>query len=376
MSGSRGSRTGLGAEHAVDHALLVLSPLVVLLSLRHFLSLHVIAIDFRDAYWWAGHQVLHGRSPYHPSAGQIASAIVFVYPPLAALLFAPLALLPASLAGVLFTVFCVVCLGLALRIVGVRGWRVYAAVAIWSPVVTAWQAANLTLPFALGLALVWRYRDRPVVVGALVAVLVSIKPFVWPLGLWLLATRRHRAVVVAVAGAAIVNLAGFAIIGIDQLQALINASNAVIKVLRGMGYGVESVVSSAGLAFGLGEAAMIALAVIVAVLIVRAGRAANDQAGFALSVLLMLVASPIVDFHYFALLAVPLAVAHPRLRVVWLVPLLLWLCPAYKYVGWAGPLWWALAIGVVAVAATQSRASRDTTPAPLSPLRAPMTPVL
>jgi alpha-1,2-mannosyltransferase len=359
---------------AVDHSLIVLAPLVVLLSLRHFLSLHVFAVDFRDAYWWGGRAILHGLSPYHRPAAQAATGNFFVYPPLAALVLAPLALVPAWVGGALFTVFCLVCLGLGMAAVGVRDWRVYAAVAIWSPVVTAWQTANLTLPLALGIALIWRHRNRPVVAGLLVALLVSIKPFVWPLGLWLLATRRYRAFIVAVIAAAVLNLLAFSVVGFDQLQPFLDANRAALDVLRGTAYGVKAIASAAGLGSTLGEAVMVAFSAIAAVACVRAGRADRERAGFSISVVLMLLASPVADFHYFALLAVPLAVARPRLTLAWLAPLVLWLCPAMGFVGWAGPLWWTLVIGVAVVAAATGRAGRRSVqapvPAPTGPLQA------
>jgi hypothetical protein len=39
-----------------------------------------------------------------------------------------------------------------------------------------------------------------------------------------------------------------------------------------------------------------------------------------------LLATPIVQLHYFALLIVPLALVRPQLGVVWALPLSMWLC--------------------------------------------------
>ena len=40
-----------------------------------------------------------------------------------------------------------------------------------------------------------------------------------------------------------------------------------------------------------------------------------------------LALSPIVWLHYLVLLAVPLAIARPRFSPLWLLPIVLWVCP-------------------------------------------------
>ena len=52
---------------------------------------------------------------------------------------------------------------------GVRDWRLYGFVFLWLPVVAEWETANVTLFLALGIGMVWRYRDRPIVAGGLAA---------------------------------------------------------------------------------------------------------------------------------------------------------------------------------------------------------------
>ena len=46
----------------------------------------------------------------------------------------------------------------------------------------------------------------------------------------------------------------------------------------------------------------------------------NERRAMVLTVALMLVASPIVWSHYFVLLLLPVALARPRLRPLWLLP--------------------------------------------------------
>jgi hypothetical protein len=59
----------------------------------------------------------------------------------------------------------------------------------------------------------------------------------------------------------------------------------------------------------------------------------------------MLVASPLVWSHYFALVLVPIAIYRPRLGWLWALPVLMWACPPSTGVrGWQEGLAW----GVVA----------------------------
>jgi hypothetical protein len=49
---------------------------------------------------------------------------------------------------------------------------------------------------------------------------------------------------------------------------------------------------------------------------------------FALAIAAALVLSPIVWLDFYALAAIPLAIARPRLSLVWLLPLLTWGLPS------------------------------------------------
>src|SRR5438128_1436661 len=75
-------------------------------------------------FWDAGRAVLHGRSPY-PSLQALPREAVektfapFVYPPPAAVVFAPFALLPYAVAKLLFLALNLAALGIALRLLGV-----------------------------------------------------------------------------------------------------------------------------------------------------------------------------------------------------------------------------------------------------------------
>src|SRR5579884_2983563 len=136
--------------------------------------------DFHGGIWRAGQDVLAGRSPYRAPDATLLAA-----------LFIPLALLPFWLAVVLLNLACVGALVAALRLLGVRSRQVYLLCLCSAPFVFALRYGDPDAIYVLLAALAWSYRDRPrgaFAVGALIAA----KLLLWPMVVWLLATRRFR----------------------------------------------------------------------------------------------------------------------------------------------------------------------------------------
>lgn len=318
-----------GKRSPLQDALAVGAPAITVALLLSYLLRHELAVDFQNQFWVVGHRLLTGGDPYSWSQAQISSGVgAFPYPALAALLFVPFALLPKLVAAMIWVGLSMASLGLALRILGVRDWRLYALAFLWWPVIIAWQSGNMTLLLALLIALVWRHREHPIVSGTLTAILISLKPFVWPVALWLLATRRYRAAGWALVTGLALNLIAWGVVGFDQLSRYLQLDSAVTSALYRDGYGVISASVRLGATRSAGTAAMLVIAVGVGAWCVWLGRQRRreDQALLA-GVALMLVASPLTWNHYLALLIVPLAILRPRLSREWLLPLLLWLCP-------------------------------------------------
>jgi hypothetical protein len=332
-----------------DLALFGLIPVMVTVWLLHEVYAHGIsAVDFRHDFWVAGLRVAHGGNPYAWTRGQIAAGASFPYPALAGVLLAPFGLISRDVSAGLFTALCIASVLLTLRVLDVRDWRIYGVALLFSPVVTGWQTANMTLPLLPGIALAWRYRDRPAVAGTIVALLVSIKPIIAPLVLWLFATRRVRAGIYSVAGAALLNAAAWGIVGLGEIPNWLHLLGVQGDMLYAKGYGVIAVAAHLGLSRGAGTAVAMLLAILMAVALVWKGRRNEDIGAFSLAVLLMIVASPQVDGHYFALMIVPLAIRFPTLRAVWFAPLALWVCPAAEAVAWQELVWWVV-VGYVTV---------------------------
>src|SRR5947209_10157735 len=78
----------------------------------------------------------------------------------------------------------------------------------------------------------------------------------------------------------------------------------------------------------LARAEVVALGAVLVVLVLLVGlRRGSDYGAFAVAFAAALLLSPIVWMHYYVLLVVPIAIAQPRLGVLWLAPLLYWASP-------------------------------------------------
>jgi hypothetical protein len=330
---------------AAQHALFAVVPVVFTIYMCVYSASHnAFAIDFHNAFWPAGRRVLDGLTPYaSPQSNAVASGVAFVYPAVGALLFAALAWIPHGLADVLFTIASLAAVLAALRVLGVRDWRLYGLAALWPAVVSGWQTANVSLLLVLGVAIAWRLRDKPAAAGIVVALVVSVKVFLWPLGLWLLATRRYAALGWAAVVFLALNAIAWAVVGFDQLQAYVKLVRAVTKVEEAAAYTPLALALHLGLSRLGAYATGLAIAACVAALCMRAGRRGGDAAVLLLAITVSLVATPTVWRHYFALLLVPIAIARPRLSPIWILPVVMYLCPV------TSPLVWqlCLALGVL-----------------------------
>jgi hypothetical protein len=286
---------------------------------------HQFAFDVHFAFVPAARAVLHGASPYSGvTSHAVKEGIAFLYPPLGAYLFAPFTVLPTVVAGVLATVLVAATVPATLRVLGIRDWRCYAIAFIWIPVIAAIQSANVTLPMVLGLAVVWRYRDRTAVVALVGGFIVALKLFFWPLVFWLLATRRYvSAAATAAASLAFVFVpwAGIGFAGLGQYAHLLS----VVSHREGAdSYSLAALVHYAVPSWTAAVAVETLVGICVLVLVIVAGRRGRDRDAFALAILAMLAFTPLLEIHYFALLLVVVALYRPRFGPAWIAPLLIW----------------------------------------------------
>lgn len=300
-----------------------------------------LGLDFRGELYPEAHYVLHGLNPF-PRPDVALTGVDRIYPIPAALLASPLTALPAGAATCVWLLLSLSALAAALWLLGVTDWRVYGVVALWPPTIAELQTGNLTAILVLLAALAWRFRDRRVAPGVAVGLVVAIKLFLWPLGVWLLVRRQFA----ATATAAAIGIAGtLLVLPFTGLSSYLHLMGRMDGKYGPGSYNFVGLTTQAGL--GRGAAHVAAWSVGLAVLAV-----ASRRRSFPLSVAASLVLSPIVWLHYFLLLVIPLALRSPRLSAAWFLPLFFWFC-----VG-SGPHLHDIAIGLgilVAVIALSTR---------------------
>jgi hypothetical protein len=283
---------------------------------------HMVAVDFRDAYLPAAHDLLHGRSPYPGMDDpRVAAGSAFVYPIPALLTTLPFVLVPAAAAVWLVTGVLIALVPLTLWVLEVRDWRCYGAALVWAPVAASVQTGNLSIPIAFGLALAWRFRDQ---LGFLAVFVTTVmKLLTWPLALWLFVTRRRGRAILAIAAAAgvvglscVVLSSGFrGYLSLTRHVDSIEARDSLTVFALCLQLGVPSVIAKlAWLSVGLG----------VLVASVVSARRGHERESFVLAVGATLLLVPIVWLHYFALLLVPVGISRPRFSAAWIAPVLLW----------------------------------------------------
>jgi hypothetical protein len=238
----------------------------------------------------------------------------------------------------------------ALRVLQVEDWRCYGLAVVSAPAINTLALGALTSFLLLGAALAWRYRDNPAVTAVATAFTAVVKLFLWPLGVWLLATRRWRAAAICAGVALVLLLGGWAVIGFAGLGSYPTALHLLEQVEASAGY---SVVALFGLSGTAQTATTVALSILAIVGIGLAARGGDgDRRAFAVAVVASLLTTPIVWLHYLLLLFVPIAVYRPRLSGLWFLPLLLWVTPTTHSHGATWRI--VLALAIVAVVAVRT----------------------
>lgn len=303
-------------------------PLLTLVALfAEAIREDAVAFDFR-VFYGAAESVLRGETPYQalndPAAGVGRG---YVYPPLTAIGAIPFTVLPLEVAGLLVMALLVVAALAIPFVVGVRDWRCYGLVLLWPPVISAIQTGSVTILLALGAALTWRFRDRLLPSSASAGATLAAKLILWPLVVWLAATRRLAAAVLScLIGFGLV-LASWAAIAFAGLGDYPDLMRRLEESVGSDAYTVHVVALDLGAPTTLARAIWLAVGLMLLASIVVVGRRGYERRAFILAVAAALALTPIVWLHYFALLVVVVAVAQPRLGPVWFIPLAMVVTP-------------------------------------------------
>src|ERR1700758_3428291 len=89
-----------GRAAALSRAILLALPVLLTADFLYAILVggHGTALDVHNEFWPAARRVLSGQSPYLLGAHDVAAGVAFPYPPVTAVAFVPLALLPRGLA--------------------------------------------------------------------------------------------------------------------------------------------------------------------------------------------------------------------------------------------------------------------------------------
>jgi alpha-1,2-mannosyltransferase len=286
--------------------------------------------DFH-VFWQAGRDFESGTSPYPThEVGVIAARENFVYPAWVAAAFAPLGLLPYSVAVVLFSGIVLGSAALTLYVLGIRDWRCYGAVFVAVPMLSSFYLGTLSPLLMLALAVLWRYRDDRRFAIPVLAVLVAAKLFLWPLLVYFAATRRTKTALLAcLAGLGATALAR-ARLGYTGLVDYPGLLRLVVRVEEPDGYSLTSLGAALGVPRPVANiAALAAGAAVLAASVAIARRAGGGRKAFVLTLAAALLFSPILWSHYLLLLFVPLALARPRFSPLWLC--IVWMPPDNRH---------------------------------------------
>jgi Glycosyltransferase family 87 len=273
--------------------------------------------------------VFHGRSPYGlADPALLAHNNQFIYPPLDAYALVPLAVIPRPVGSTAFFLLACAAIVFGLRLLGVRDWRCLGAAFLTAPVFFALALGTIGPFLFLGTAFSWRFRDRAGWLALAVGLTFVAKLFLWPLLVWLAATRRWGAAVGAVAIALLAVLASWAGIGFASLSDYPALLGALNTAQEWKSYSLGGLAIALGLPTFLGTEALVIAGVIGCALTVYIARQAHgDERAFIVSILTALATTPLLWIHYLLLLLAPLALVRPRLSILWAAPALLWISP-------------------------------------------------
>jgi hypothetical protein len=285
------------------------------------IQVDAVAKDFRG-YYAAAESVLHGETPYisldDPTAAVNGS---YVYPPITAVGAIPLTVIPREAAGFVAMALLVLALLAIPLTLGVRDWRCYGLAIMWPPAIEAIQTGTITIILALGAAFVWRFRDRRALCSMATGITFALKLIMWPLLIWLAATRRVGATVLSCVVGACAVLGSWAIIGFAGLLEYPELLHRLREAVELDCYTVFVLALDAGVSPVFARLIWLAVGLALLAGMLLAGRREEERTAFILAIASALALSPIVWLHYFTLLLVVVSIAQPQLGPAWFAPL-------------------------------------------------------
>ena len=237
------------------------------------------ATDFHFNYYYAAEAIRAGEN-FYPTDGFIVRGaddliVDYVYPPLIGVATVPLTFLPVGLAESLFQFLLV---GVFVATLWIARRSRLALLRARLPLAARDRRdrhrATSRSCSGFAAALVWRYRDAPLAAGASLGVSIAAKIFLWPLTIWLAATRRAAAAAWSVGVALVVLVVSWAVVGFRGLSDYPELVRRLSDRMDERGYTVYAL----GIDLGLSPSVAWALWLGVAVAVLVAARSCSHGA--------------------------------------------------------------------------------------------------
>ena len=306
------------------------SLLVLMLGLVLASAGKTLGYDY-TCYEGAARHLLDGQ-PIYDNAFSISVGTcpgTYTYPPAFAVALVPWLLFGGAAAG-LWCVAMAACFVAGAALLPVRRdvrWLVVIVAALDWPLLYAVKLGQVEPLLFLGFAAVWRWMDRPGVVGGVAALGALIKVQPGLLAVWALATRRYRAVVMAVVVGAVAAAAATLVTGFTAWATyvdLLRALGGTLSVAHNFAPGAAA--HLAGASDGVATAVQLASVAVAAAAALAAWRWASPVASLQVTIVVsQLLSAPLRD-HYAVLLLLPVAWLVGRgHKWAALIPLLGWI---------------------------------------------------
>jgi hypothetical protein len=306
------------------------SLLVLMLGLVLASAGKTLGYDY-TCYEGAARHLLDGQ-PIYDNAFSISVGTcpgTYTYPPAFAVALVPWLLFGGAAAG-LWCVAMAACFVAGAALLPVRRdvrWLVVIVAALDWPLLYAVKLGQVEPLLFLGFAAVWRWMDRPGVVGGVAALGALIKVQPGLLAVWALATRRYRAVVMAVVVGAVAAAAATLVTGFTAWATyvdLLRALGGTLSVAHNFAPGAAA--HLAGASDGVATAVQLVSVAVAAGAALAAWRWASPVASLQVTIVVsQLLSAPLRD-HYAVLLLLPVAWLVGRgHRWAALIPLIGWI---------------------------------------------------
>ena len=303
----RGTGGAARQERTATFAILAVVVAYIAFGLRT--ASNSLGCDFL-AYFNAAQHWLAGQPIYDLTVSSTGSCGTYQYPPPFVLVAAPFSLLGFHAGNWLWIAFLLGCWGVGTAILPLRigtRWTVLLLGAIGWPLIFGVRIGQVAPILYLVFAYAWRNLDRPIPLGASVAIgaLVKLQPGL--LAVWLFSRRAWSTLVAAaVVGLAITGIAF--VLGLRDwlgLLTLLRSLTDAVTVTTNMALGAT--LHNLGMSASLAGTIQTLNTIAILLVVVTAGLWLPRTPGFLVAIICTQLISPILWSHYALLLLLPVA---------------------------------------------------------------------